>query len=147
MFSRNRIFISTLFTALSAFMLFSYYNKAEIFTGGHFQDQGGTLTVDELYKAFVENTAQANKEYGNRVVEVSGMLMSIAGGKAGAQILMIGGEEGLVYCSLDKKRNKNVKKYSVGDKISVRGFCLGYFKDDDEIRMNKCIVVESEIES
>lgn len=147
MFSKNRMYISTLLTVLSAFMLFSYYIKAEIFDIGQFQDQGGILTVDELYNAFVENAAQANKEYGNRVVEVNGTLMSIAGGKSGAQILMIGGEEGLVYCSLDKKRNKNIKKYSIGDKISVRGFCLGYFKEDDEIRMNKCIIVEREIES
>ncbi|MCC5932320.1 MAG: hypothetical protein JJU28_23950 [Cyclobacteriaceae bacterium] len=147
MFSRNRVFISTLLMVFSALLLFSFYNKADIIRPDFAHVRGDLLTVDELYKAFVNNPAQANKDYGNRVVEVSGTLMSIAGGKAGAQILLIGGEEGIVYCNLDKKRNKNVKKYSVGDKISIRGFCLGYFKDEDEIRMNKCIIVEREIES
>ncbi|MGF1639019.1 MAG: hypothetical protein ACFCUU_18230 [Cyclobacteriaceae bacterium] len=102
------------------------------------------MHVDELYKSYVENRSEANENFSDKVLDIRGTLVSVAGTKSGASSLLIGGESAIIYCQLEKSKSDKIKDYSVGDEIIIRGLCIGFDESNDEILFTHCIILDFE---
>jgi len=97
-----------------------------------------TITSTELQKAFEENEANASKTYINKVVEVTGEVISIVGSEKNSWnvTLQTGSDFAKVICTFPAVSNPDV--FILGKEITVRGVCSGVLSD---VLLNNCVVV------
>jgi hypothetical protein len=97
-----------------------------------------TITSSDLQKAFEENENNASKTYINKVVEVSGEVITIVGSEKNTWnvTLQTGSDFAKVICTFPSIPNPDV--FTLGKQITVRGVCSGVLSD---VLMNNCVVV------
>ena len=97
-----------------------------------------TVTSFDLQKAFEENEANASKKYINKVVEVSGEIISITGLEKNSWnvTLQTGSDFAKVICTFPVVPNPDV--FTLGKQIAVRGVCSGVLSD---VLLNNCVVI------
>lgn len=82
------------------------------------------ITATNLVKAFERDEAAANKQYLNKVMDVSGTVQEISQNQDGQMVVLLASEDPLsgVQCTM-REAIANVK---AGDQLKIKGFCNGY---------------------
>ena len=97
------------------------------------------MEAQALSKAFENNENEANKQYLNKVIQVTGTIESIKeNGPEIAISLKENGEMTGVICNFTKG-TVDITKHKAGDKISVKGICNGFLMD---VVLKKCKLTE-----
>lgn len=80
-------------------------------------------TATELGKAYAANETEANKQYQNKAVEITGTISDISKNQDGYVLLVLkgGGTDVEIACTLKEKE----VKVAAGDVVTVKGFCSG----------------------
>jgi hypothetical protein len=99
-----------------------------------------TLTSTALQKAFEENETSATAKYVNKIIEVSGEIISI---KEGEQrfvnvSLKTGNDLSAVLCTFP--HGNDLIDLKSGTSVTVRGSCSGFLMD---VLLKNCVLVES----
>jgi hypothetical protein len=83
-------------------------------------------SADSLFQAFASNEADANSQYLNKVIVVSGIVTSVETNTDGKTVIVLETGDLMfgVNCTLAEPANP-----AVGQKILVRGICTGYLAD------------------
>ncbi|WP_118972139.1 OB-fold protein [Taibaiella koreensis] len=86
--------------------------------------QAMAVTAGVLSEAFAGNEQKANAAYLNQVLAVSGTVSEVSRNQDGNTVIVLAGSDPLsgVQCTM---REDGVKA-SVGDKMTIKGFCNGY---------------------
>jgi hypothetical protein len=97
------------------------------------------LSATELQQAFDLNEADATTKYVNKVVEVTGEILSARPGEKGSYniALKTGNESSMVNCNFHVLSDPEA--FHVGDSITLRGVCSGYLMD---VLLNNCVAVK-----
>ena len=97
------------------------------------------LSATELQQAFDLNEADATTKYVNKVVEVTGEILSAKPGEKDSYniALKTGNESSMVNCNFPVLSDPEA--FHVGDSITLRGVCSGYLMD---VLLNNCVAVK-----
>jgi hypothetical protein len=94
-----------------------------------------------LVKSFQQDEAEANRQYVDKLIIVSGKITGAnidAGGHA-TVFLDTGDPLAAVTCSFYNEEVETVKKMAVGSVVRVKGICTGILTD---VILNKCSLVK-----
>lgn len=83
------------------------------------------ITATSLAKAFEENEAAANKQYLNKVMDVSGTVQEISQNQDGQMVIVLASDENPlsgVQCTM----RKSIANIKAGDQLTIKGFCNGF---------------------
>lgn len=123
---RNIVFtLGCGFVAFLAGLLIYCYNKPRNLA----TETGIPVTATELYSQFTSDQLQANQAYLNKVLQVSGQVLTIKNTPyAGSTVVLYTGDPVCnVSCRLNKKEHMTGVK--PGEKITIKGICSGYMSD------------------
>ena len=105
-----------------------------------------TMESGELIAAFEKDSASANRKYINKVVLVSGTVKTIdANGNPVVIALGNPGEMSSVLCSMDSSYAAEYQNIREGEKISVKGMCIGGETQElfgTDVKMNRCVLTQ-----
>ena len=84
------------------------------------------ITAKELITAFDQDTAAAKKRFIDKLLEVSGVVISVD--TTGSVVLGEAGDPSAVTVSLDRRHIDDHKKLEPGKIAVLKGICTGYSK-------------------
>lgn len=96
-----------------------------------------TIASAQLVSAYNENEQDANKNYLEQALEVSGTVAEANVNQDEKLVVMLEGGEGYVVCTM---RDAN-EKAEQGQAIKVRGFCTGLSLLGD-VGLTDCVIVK-----
>ena len=96
------------------------------------------LTATVLQKDFENNEAAASTKYINKILEVSGTILSVTPADSSNTNISLktGNEMSSVICTCHKLADPS--KFKPGDNITLRGECSGFLMD---VLLNNCSVI------
>ena len=97
------------------------------------------LTSFELQKAFEENETIAIEKYVNKIIEVTGTVLSVTTGEGNVTNISLETDSSLssVICTLASGSGPAVPV--PGKEIRIRGECSGFLMD---VLLNNCVIIE-----
>ena len=103
------------------------------------KETGIPVTATELYAQFSSDHIQANQAYLNKVLQVSGQVLTIKNSQYAAPVVILSTGDPLfgVACSLSQVEPA-AQPVKPGEKITVKGICTGYLSD--VVLSNSCLV-------
>ena len=123
------ILVLALIAAVTAFILYTrVYNKPHTDV---FQEPARyEMSAPQLLEEFRTDEPNANKQYLDQIVQVTGTIRSIETAN-GLSIITLGSEEDLggVICNMDPAENKRVLHLEIGQVLEAKGICTGYLLD------------------
>jgi hypothetical protein len=96
------------------------------------------ITATSLAKAFEADEAAANKQYLNKVMDVSGTVQEISQNQDGQMVIVLASNENPlsgVQCTM-RESIANIKS---GDQLTIKGFCNGFVMT---VILSDCIAVK-----
>jgi len=89
------------------------------------------VSAQELLHDFLIDETASNEKFGNKVIEVSGILKNVTETSAGYQAVLISKTEkdATVICNFDRLADVKLDTLSIGKQITVKGICTGYLFD------------------
>lgn len=96
------------------------------------------ITAVDLQKAFEDNEKDATTKYVKKILEVSGVVVEVKTGEAGALnvTLKSGSDMSSVICTL--AAGSDQAAFAQGNQVKLRGECSGYLMD---VLLNNCVLV------
>jgi hypothetical protein len=89
-------------------------------------DTDKSVTATALFDAFTKDEQAANKEYGNKVLEVTGAVKDVQKNGKDISVLLSGGNgDGGVNCTM----SEDVPEPRIGSMVHVKGRCTGFLMD------------------
>jgi len=103
------------------------------------KETGIPVTATELYTQFSSDHIQANQAYLNKVLQVSGRVLSIKNSPYAGPVVVLSTGDPLfgVACSLNQVA-PSAKPVKPGETIIIKGICTGYLSD--VVLSNSCLV-------
>ena len=93
----------------------------------------------DLQKEFETDESAATAKYGNKIIEVSGIIGSVKSGEE--EILSVslntGSDLSSVICTIPSKTDMST--FIKGSPITIRGECSGFLMD---VLLNNCVIVK-----
>ena len=126
--SRNILFI--VLGIIIAGLVFAYF----IWNKPH-QDvkDAKAISTDatSLYNSFLNDSANANSTYLNKIIKVSGVVNKVSLNQQKQQIILLNTSVpgASINCTMEQNSN-NIKE---GDKVILKGICQGYIPGDAEM--------------
>ncbi len=103
-----------------------------------------TISATDLIAAFEKDSADANKQYLGKILEVSGNIKSVEKESATVSLGTADGNSS-VRCSLDSAFVKDITTLNPGAAITIKGNCTGYMPDEtglglgSDVILNRCV--------
>jgi hypothetical protein len=97
------------------------------------------ITATDLHKTFEENEAAATAKYVNKIIEVSGTILSFGVGEDNVLNISLktGSDLSSVICTFPAGTEQ--VKFSTGSQITLRGECSGFLMD---VLLNNCFLIK-----
>jgi hypothetical protein len=93
------------------------------------EDAVASLSAPVLYLDFQHDENAANKKWVGKVIEVSGIVLSVDESTAYVSISLKATADGGVNCSISKKDLSQDKTFKKGDSLTIKGKCTGFLID------------------
>ncbi len=107
------------------------------------------LTSDELHEAYGKNESEAKAQYEGKILQVNGIISSIASPTDTNIVVLLGIESdpmSNISCQMDAAFNDRLKGLAAGSTVSIKGICNGAKKDDllgsMDVLLNRCVIVQ-----
>ena len=101
----------------------------------------------DLIREFTENDSSANKKYLGKIVSVKGQIKKIDHDTEGFYTISLGDTDVLssVLCAMDTTHNMDAAKLKTISSVSVKGFFIGFEKDEtgllgSDVKLNRCVI-------
>jgi hypothetical protein len=106
-----------------------------------------TLSPAEISKSFMDDEQKANKMYVGKAIAIRGIISEIKTDENGNRTLVFYDStlNVTISASLDSIHNPKAAVLQGGDKVSVKGFCVGFNRDEllgSDIQFNRCGITE-----
>jgi hypothetical protein len=103
------------------------------------KEKGIQLTAQALYDAFKTNETNANNQYLNKAIELSGEVLDITTNQEGKTVVNFKTNDPLVVINCTFKDTPGALK--AGDTITFKGICTGYIPDANVV-INEGVLVK-----
>jgi tRNA_anti-like len=99
------------------------------------------ISSDSLIAAYEFDETKANGKFLGKTLLVSGVIAEINNQQDSLLNIFLGKDEDMhkVSCLLDNNQLETIKKYSVGNPISIKGICTGFLAD---VELNRCVILK-----
>ncbi|KGO85167.1 hypothetical protein Q765_17525 [Flavobacterium rivuli WB 3.3-2 = DSM 21788] len=87
-----------------------------------------TLTADELVSQYTNNQQQANADYLNKTIQITGNVTQVSD-----SVVTI---NSLIVCCFDEKPNAPANSKI----ITIKGRCIGYDELFNEVKLDQCTI-------
>jgi hypothetical protein len=96
------------------------------------------MTANDLFDAFDMNETEAMAKYENKVIEVTGEVISVKNGEKESNIILLAdmAMAGGVNCSFKYKQDQEIED---GTMVTVKGQCQGFLMD---VVLNNCYLIK-----
>jgi hypothetical protein len=93
----------------------------------------------DLQKEFETDESAATARYGNKIIEVSGIIGSVKSGEEDflSVSLNSGSDFSAVICTFPSKTDPGM--FTKGNQVTIRGECSGFLMD---VLLNNCVIVK-----
>jgi hypothetical protein len=93
----------------------------------------------DLQKEFETDESAATARYGNKIIEVSGIIGSVKSGEEEILSVSLNTDSGFssVICTFPSKADTSM--FTKGSRITIRGECSGFLMD---VLLNNCVLVK-----
>ncbi len=103
------------------------------------------LSTDELWNKYNSEREIADSLYNNKVIEVTGNLSRTDKNDSLVSVIFVMAADSMfgdktIACQMDTKQNEAAVNLTVGEKVKIKGVCIGF--DDTDIKFNKCFIVK-----
>jgi hypothetical protein len=97
------------------------------------------LTANDLQKAFDTEEVVSSAKYINKIIEVSGEIISVKPGEKNSINISLrtGSDLSSVICTFP---NSDTTFFKTGNQITLRGVCSGFLMD---VLLNNCALIET----
>ncbi len=136
---KKYIFIAALFIAgLGALIAYKMYNKPHKDIAS--SPEVATLIANDMLLAFKDDETAANLKYLDKVVCVSGKVVSVKN-EQNQITLQLETEDpmSVIICNLDPYAAPSKTVFKEGDPVKIKGICSGYLSD---VVMDRCIEIK-----
>jgi hypothetical protein len=116
---------------------FYLYHKPHSNTAG--QDTDFRMPAAELYAAFQQDEAGANKKFMGKVIEVNGTVSDIETGAASINVLISASAQGGISCSFSTGGMPSPGSIKKGSNRIIKGRCTGFLMD---VNLVDCVLKE-----
>lgn len=138
---KKKLIILTIFVIiLGAVAVFYIFNKPRNSIAEFNADY--VLSAETLIKQFESDAETYTKKYTNKIIEINGVISEINVNKTGAKtcILREDGYISGVICEFEPGKSNELKDYSPGKKIYIKGKFSGYLMD---VVLNTCEIKQN----
>jgi hypothetical protein len=107
-----------------------------------------TVTASELFDAFVQDTATANHRFNDKVLQITGEVLSADTSDRRMNIVFkTNVEDGTVSCQLNPEATAEAGHIEAGAKVTVKGECDGFMPDmlgmgGGEVSITRAVLVK-----
>jgi hypothetical protein len=116
------LFIVLVCLSVAAFVGFRIYNMPHRDVAA---EQGIRVSATALFQAYTQNEQQANQQYLDKAIEVTGQVKEVVKDSGMSVILNTGDEMFGVRCSL----KDTAAAVAEGQNVTIKGICSGYLDD------------------
>ena len=140
---RGTLLIILLITGIAVWYAYHEYNRTN--TSLDDAEAVATVTASALLTAFEKDSASAVKQYGDKIVAVTGRVKKIAA--EGNPVVLFLGDEGQlssVQCSMDSSKATQYQSLKTGMTTTLKGKVAGFRTDPlfgTDVILNRCVVV------
>jgi hypothetical protein len=124
---------------VAAFIAYKMYNKPHVDTSA--TPMMSDLTAEALITAFKENESEANAKYLDRMIGVTGKIISIKT-ENNKTIIQLDANDPMsaILCTLDPLRDDHRTDFKEGEDIHMKGLCSGYLSD---VILDRCVEIKN----
>lgn len=124
---------------VAAFIGYKMYNKPHVDTS--VTPMMSDLTTEALITAFKENESEANAKYLDRMIGVTGKIISIKS-ENNKTIIQLDANDPMssIICTLDALRDDHRTDFKEGEIIHMKGLCSGYLSD---VILDRCVEIKN----
>lgn len=112
---------------IGGFVAYKMYNKPHVDVANAAADI--SLKAVSVVAEFTSDETAANKKYLDKVVQVSGEIVSITSENETTIIALQGNDFGNVLCYLSASAKATVNTLQEGEQVVVKGICTGFLLD------------------
>ena len=100
-------------------------------------EKGVEVTASQLVKEYQANETQANTQYLDKAIQVSGQVIDVKTNQEGKVTVMLASDDAMtgVFCTLKEKEPLPV----AGSSIVIKGICSGMLSD---VRLREAVIVK-----
>jgi len=96
------------------------------------------INAAELIRQFESDEQKATRHYSDKTISVEGLIDNVQATDTSAIVFLNDGRSvASVMCSFAKESDEEVKNFSKGDHVNIKGICSGYLMD---VVMVRCVV-------
>jgi hypothetical protein len=136
---KNTVIIAVLIiiAAAAAYGYKEYYRKPADVTS---IAPTAKVSAAEIAGIYDSDEARANKLYLGKTIQVTGAIAEIINQQDTLVNVLIGDSNSLhkVSCLLAHEYNNEIKQYTIGKPITIKGICTGFLID---VELNRCVIV------
>lgn len=104
-----------------------------------------SMATEEIWSQYNTNRKIADSLYNNVVIELTGSMSRMDKNDSIVSIIFVMAADSMfgdktIACQMYKKYNEETGALTVGEKVKIKGVCVGY--DDTDIKFNKCSIVK-----
>ena len=104
-----------------------------------------SIATEEIWSKYNTDRKTADSLYNNQVIEVTGNLSRIDKNDSLVSVVFVMAADSMfgdktIACQMYKKHNDEAGALAIGEKVKIKGVCIGY--DDTDIKFNKCSIVK-----
>ena len=99
-----------------------------------------TLSAEDLYNGYITDKSKSDNTYTGKIIQINGVVNSVEKSDTLATVVFVYddgmfGDEG-IRCSFLPKYYQDILGWNKGDKIILKGFCVGY--NETDVILTKC---------
>lgn len=104
-----------------------------------------SISIEEIWSKYNTDRKISDSLYNNQVIEVTGNLSRIDKNDSLVSVIFVMAADSMfgdktIACQMYKKHNDEAGALTIGEKVKIKGVCIGY--DDTDIKFNKCSIVK-----
>lgn len=104
-----------------------------------------SISTEELWSKYNTDRKISDSLFNNQVIEITGNLSRIDKSDSLVSVIFVMAADSMfgdktIACQMYKKHNNEAGTLTVGEKVKIKGVCIGY--DDTDVKFNKCSIVK-----
>lgn len=104
-----------------------------------------SVSTEEIWGKYNSDRKISDSLYNNQVIEITGNMSRVDKNDSLVSVIFIMAADSMfgdktIACQMYKKHNDEAAALKMGEKVKIKGVCIGY--DDTDIKFNKCSIVK-----
>lgn len=130
--NKKKYFVIALIAILICCGGFYFYNNILYKEARNIEKETPSYSISSsnLINDYKSNISESDSKYLNKTIQIEGEITEVSD-----SILTL---DSSIFCAFDK----NIEKASVGNKVTLKGRCIGFDELMEEIKLDQCSIIQ-----